>query len=305
MNDFTIFGFTISPEKYEHLLSIPQEKVFSWLEAGLNILPNLIVAIITLLLFYPFAKFAKFLTGKAYRKTAHNVAIHALAKNLVFLMVFFIGLFSALEILNLEKTVTSLLAGAGVVGLAMGLAFQEIASNFVSGVLIASRKPYGIGDIIEIQGHIGSVRSIDLRTTSLMTGPGLEVIVPNKMMITEPLINYTSTPGRRIELIVGVAYDSNLENVEFVAKNAVKDLPQLMSNLPIEFYYIAFADSSINFKLRFWVDFPGNMNFDKATHQAIINIKKAFDENGITIPYPIQTADMSLAIKQGVTSPPL
>lgn len=300
MNDFTIFGLTISPEKYEQLLGIPKEKLFSWLEAGLNILPNFVVALITLLMFYPFAKLAKWLAGKLYRKNAHNVALHGLVLNFVFLIVFFIGLFSALEILNLEKTVTSLLAGAGVIGLALGLAFQEIASNFVSGVLIASRKPYGIGDIIQIQGHIGSVTSIDLRTTSIMTGQGLEVIVPNKIMITEPMINYTSTPGRRVEIVVGVAYDSDLKKVETITKEAIKNLPQLLPNRDVEFYYFEFAASSINFKVRFWIDFPGDMNFDKSTHQAIINIKKTFDDHGITIPFPIQTADMSMAIKQDV-----
>ncbi|MEZ4846375.1 MAG: mechanosensitive ion channel [Bdellovibrionota bacterium] len=94
-------------------------------------------------------------------------------------------------------------------GLALGFAFQEIASNFVSGVIISFRKPYQIGDIIKIQSYEGSVKAIDLRYTTMTTFKGLEVIIPNKNMMTEILTNYTTTPDRRVELSIGVAYDSD------------------------------------------------------------------------------------------------
>ncbi len=286
MQIITFFGIELSPEKYEYLLNIPKEKLFGWAEAGMAILPNFAVALITLLLFYPFAKIARWVAGKIYRQKSDNILIHWLVINLVFLVVLMIGVFSALEILKLEKTVASLLAGAGVVGLAMGFAFQEIASNFVSGVLISFRKPYRVGDIVEIQGRVGSVKSIDLRTTSIMTAQGLEVIVPNKTMITDTLINYTTTPERRVELVVGVSYKDDLDKVQSITTQAVENIPERMKDHPIEFFYLSFGESSINFRLRFWIHYPGDLNFDRAIHQAVINIKKAFDENGITIPYP-------------------
>jgi small conductance mechanosensitive channel len=291
MNIITFFGFEITPEKYQYFLNIPKEKLLGWIEAGITILPNFVVAIITLLLFYPFAKFAKWLAGKIVKRTSDNVAVRSLFQNIVFLIVLMIGVFSALEILNLDKTVTSLLAGAGVIGLAMGFAFQEIASNFVSGILIAFRKPYRVGDIVEIQGRTGAVRSIELRTTSIMTAQGLEVIVPNKTMVTETLINYTSTPERRVELVVGISYQDDLEKVEYITRKAVENIPERMKDHEIEFFYQSFADSSIIFRLRFWIHYPGDLNFDRAIHNAIIRVKKAFDENGITIPYPIRTLE--------------
>lgn len=293
MDPVKIFGIIISPEKYEQLLKIPQEKLLSWLESAIAILPNFIAAIITLLLFYPFALLAKWIAGKIIKKTSDNYAIHNLFKNIVFLIVLLIGVFSALEILKLEKTVTSLLAGAGVIGLAMGFAFQEIASNFVSGILIAFRKPYRVGDIVEIQGRRGAVRSIDLRTTSIMTGDGLEMIVPNKSMITESVINYTSTPERRAEIIVGISYQSDLAKVEQITKQAVENVSQRIKDQPIEFFYQAFGPSSIDFKISFWVEYPGDRNYDRAIHQAIVSIKKAFDEHGITIPYPVRTLEFN------------
>lgn len=297
----TFLGIDLSPEKYEYLVNIPREKLFSWLEAGIAILPNFAVALITLLMFYPIAKVAKWGAGKILWRKSDNIVVKELCKNLVFLIVLMIGVFSALEILNLEKTVASLLAGAGVIGLALGFAFQEIASNFVSGVIISFRKPYQIGDIIKIQSYEGSVKSIDLRYTSLVTFEGLEVIIPNKNMMTEILTNYTTTPERRVELNVGVAYDSDLEKVERVTKTAVENLQGKIKDIPTDFFYTSFADSAITFTLRFWVTYPGQNNFNRSKHEAIIKIKKAFDENGINIPFPIQTADMSMAIKQGIT----
>lgn len=285
----TLFGIDLSPEKYEYLINIPREKLFTWLETGIAILPNFAVALITLLLFYPFAKIAKFLAGKIFFRKSDNVAVKELFKNLVFLVVLMIGVFSALEILHLEKTVASLLAGAGVIGLALGFAFQEIASNFVSGILIAFRKPYKVGDVVEVQGRRGVVRAIDLRTSSIMTGNGLEIIVPNKVMFTDTIINYTSTPERKVELVIGVSYQSDLRQVESVAVSAVENIPERIKKLPVEFFYTAFNQSSIDFKISFWAIYPGNSDYDKAIHTAIINIKEAFEKNGIEIPYPTQT----------------
>ena len=98
--------------------------------------------------------------------------------------------------------------------MALGFAFQDIAANFVSGILIAFRQPYRIGDIVEVEGYQGEVKSIDLRTTSLVTFQGIEIYIPNKEMFTKPLENYTTTPRRRLDIEVGVSYGDDLRKVE-------------------------------------------------------------------------------------------
>lgn len=285
MDPITIFGFELSPEKYEYLINIPKDKLFHWLESLMAILPNFAVAIITLLLFYPIAKAAKWVAGKFYRETTDNIVLRALVMNVVYLIVLFIGVFSALEILKLEKTVASLLAGAGVVGLAMGFAFQEIASNFVSGILISFKKPYRIDDSIEIQGKRGTVKSIGMRTTSIITGNGLEIIIPNKLMITEMLTNYSSTRKRKVEVAIGLVYGSDLEKAENVAERSVRDIPHRLDD-KTEFLLTTFGESSINGKLSFWVDCTKEANYDQALHQTIVQIKKNFEDNAIEFAYP-------------------
>ncbi len=296
MHIITFLGFEINPEKYEYLINIPREKLLSWLEAGISILPNFAMALITLLLFYPFARCAKWGAGKIFFRKTDNLAVKELFKNFVFLLVLMIGVFSALEILNLEKTVTSLLAGAGVVGLALGFAFQEIASNFVSGILITFRKPYKVGDVVEVQNRRGFVKRIDLRTTSIFTSNGLEIIIPNKTMFTDTIINYTSTPERRVELVVGISYNDDLKKVEEVVRKAIETVPEVIQSMPIDFFFLTFNQSSIDFKISFWVRYPGNSDYEKATHHAVVAIKQAFQEHNITIPYPTRNIIQSNSV---------
>jgi small conductance mechanosensitive channel len=215
-----------------------------------------------------------------------------LFSSLFSISIFIIGFFIALEILNLEKTVASILAGAGVLGLALGFAFQEIAANFVAGILIAFRKPYRIGDTIKIDGFFGQVHEINLRVTKITNIEGLDVIIPNKDMFTKPFINFTSTPKRKLILDVGVSYSDDLDKVEEVTREALKTTKNIIGS-EVEVYFKEFGDSSINLNARFWINYPNNTSYLEAKHDAVKKLKKAYDENGISIPFPIRTLDFN------------
>jgi len=267
-------------------------KLEGWIEMVIKSLPNLILSAFVVVLTIFTLKIVQKLTNKPLKSISPNLAVYQLFKKLLSIAFLSSGLFLSLEILNLEKTVTSLLAGAGVLGIALGFAFQEIASNFVSGIFIAFKGPYKIEDIVKIGDYFGTVVIIDMRTTTIRTFQGLEVIIPNKELFTKPFINYTSTPERRIDLTVGVSYGSNLELVKDVALKALEPIEERIVEYDIEFYYHEFADSSINFDIRMWIHYPGNQAFLKARSEMVIKVKKAFDENNITIPFPIRTIEM-------------
>jgi len=274
------------------------DKLVQWYELIISNIPNFIMALLVMTIFIFLAKFSKKLIKRALNKSHYNQTLIDLFLSTTHLFVILFGCFISLEILNLEKTVTSIFAGAGVIGLALGFAFQEIASNFVSGIFIALKKPYRIGDIVEIDSHTGEIVKVKMRTTSLMTFDGLEVIIPNKRMFTETFKNYTTTPKRRVDLEVGVSYGDDLEKVETVTKEAVSSIENRIKDKEVEFYYDKFDSSSVNFSIRVWIHYPGNQSYLKTRHQMIKNIKKAFDANNITIPFPIRTMDFG--IKGGV-----
>lgn len=278
----------------EKTLALIAEKLVSWYEALIAHIPNILIALIVFVFFNWLGKNLKKLVGQHLPKVSPNKSINSLAQNIIFIIVLLLGGFIGLEIVGLDKAVTSILAGAGVLGIALGFAFQEIASNFISGILIALQEPYKLGDVVEIEGTLGTVTDIQLRTTTITTFQGLEVYIPNKDMFTKAIINFTSTPKRRVDLEVGISYGEDLERVEEVSKKALEDLECLAPGHEIEFFYNGFGDSSINFQARYWINYAGGLDYVKAKHQGVMAIKKAFDQNDITIPFPIRTLDFGI-----------
>ena len=274
------------------IFSLLEERLVSWYEIVIKSIPNIIASIFIILIFIFLAKLARKVFSKVLPRISKNEAVTSLLDTIIYFIIILIGFFVSLEILHLDKTVTSLLAGAGVLGLALGFAFQEIASNFVSGIFIAFREPYKLGDIVQLDQHFGKITNINLRTTSITTFQGLEIIIPNKHMFTKPFTNFTTTPKRRIDIEVGVSYEDDLEKVEKVTKEALLNINEIINDEEPEVFFKEVSDSSINLVARIWIHYPENQAFLKARHKAIINIKKHYDKNGISIPFPIRTIVM-------------
>ena len=270
------------------------DKIESWLEQLIVLLPNLVIAIIVALLFIVIAKTVRNLSGKVLHRISHNHAVNNLLITVTYVTVLTIGFFVALTIVGLDGAVTSLLAGVGIVGLALGFAFQDIAANFISGVLIAVGQPFRVGDIIKSGDNFGTVTNINLRTTTVRTFQGIEVLIPNKNLFQEVVENYTNTRDRRVDLAVGVSYGDDLEKVKNLTVEAIKPLDSIDSRREVSLFYTEFGDSSINFSVRFWAKTAGQADFLQAQSDGIMAIKKVFDENDITIPFPIRTLDFGI-----------
>ena len=271
------------------------DKLLGWLDTFVLMLPNLGVAILIGVLFFFIAKYGRKLVSTLMLKVTDSKAIVKLTSNIAVALISLAGLFIALSILHLDKTVTSILAGAGVVGLAVGLAFQSPILNMFSGIIMSVRKIVRIGDHIESNGYEGIVDKINLREVKLKLFTGESVTIPNKMIVQNPLKNFTVNCERRLDLGCGVSYNADLEEVEKIAINAISESEiQRDESKEVELMYHSFGGSSIDFNLRIWLNICDKHSYLKAQSQAIIAIKKAFDKNGIEIPYPIRTLDFPL-----------
>jgi small-conductance mechanosensitive channel len=269
-------------------------KVETWITGFIEMLPNLVVALLILIVFYVLGKFARKAVTNLLTRVSANKTITNLLETIIGTAILGIGIFIALSVLQLDGAVTSLLAGAGIIGLALGFAFQDIASNFISGVILSIRHPFGIGDIISTNDYYGTVSKLNLRNTIIRTVTGQLVYVPNKKVFENPLENFTATGERRIDLSCGISYGDDLEKARNVATEAVDGVDNVLSARGVEFYFDEFGSSSINFKIRFWVAFATNPDFWHARSEAIIAISKAFDQNDIMIPFPIRTLDFGI-----------
>lgn len=275
-------------------LSLVSDKMETWINGFIAMLPNLLGAILVLIVFFLLARLLRRGTQKLFSRFSANQAVAGLFSTIMYMLTLAAGLFVALGILELDKTVTSLLAGVGIVGLALGFAFQDIASNFISGVFIAFRQPFKVGDIIENEDYLGTVKDINLRITTITTFQGLEVLIPNKQLFQNVVINYTNTEDRRVDLPVGVSYGDDLAKVKKITLEAVKKLESIDQSKDISLFFNEFGSSSINFSLRFWAKSPRQPDYLKAQSDAIMAIQDAYNANDITIPFPIRTLDFGI-----------
>lgn len=173
------------------------------------------------------------------------------------------------------------------VAFGIGFALKDLIMNFLAGIMILVGRHFTIGDFISVGGTLGKVVEIQSRVTILQAIDGTKVIVPNSEMFKKQVTSFTSNPFRRIELVVGVDYRQNLENVLKVCMSVLKSTKGVLLEPKPAVLISEFAESSINIKMKAWVSSTGG--WIKIKSNLAKNLKKKFDEYGIVIPWPIRT----------------
>ena len=178
---------------------------------------------------------------------------------------------------------TSFVAILAAAGLAIGMALSGTLQNFAGGVMILILKPFKVGDYIESQGHGGVVKEIQIFHTILETFDGRTIILPNAPVSNGSLVNKSTKPVRRVDMIFGIGYGDDIDKARKVIKDYVDSDSRVLKDPAYDILVSELGDSSVNFAVRLWVnsaDYWG-VKFDTTE-----NIKKAFDKNGISIPFP-------------------
>ncbi|TQD39387.1 mechanosensitive ion channel family protein [Haloflavibacter putidus] len=267
------------------------DKMAGWVDSIVLNLPNFILAILVFILFIVIAKYIGKLLNRIliHRHIQHSVRFIII--KIIKVIIIGIGFFVALDILNLDKMLTSVLGAAGVLGLAVGFAVQGTLNNTVSGIILSFLPEIRIGDWVETNGYAGEVLEVNLRNIVIKESDNNHVVIPNSKIVEDTFKNYSRTQRSRVFLEVGVGYESDLPKVQKLALKAVQDKFSPQGEEKVEFAYTEFGDSSINFVIRFWTDVSKQRDILFAKHEAILAIKKTFDENDINIPFPIRTLD--------------
>ncbi|MEZ5014095.1 MAG: mechanosensitive ion channel [Chitinophagales bacterium] len=267
-------------------------KFSDWGDSFVNALPNMIAAMAVVILFIILSRYVRKLATTIMHRRSGNPAVATVMAGFISIIFVFIGIFIALGILGLDQTVSSLLAGAGILGLVLGLALQDTLSSAVAGIVMTTRKSYRVGDFVESNGYLGTITEINLRNTTILQTNGAEVKLPNKIVLGNPLINYSLRGELRVEIQVGISYNDDLDLAEKVCHETIKNKVEHNAKKPIEVYFTQFGDSSIGIRIRFWIERYRQADRYHAESEAIKAIKKAFAANNISIPYPIQTIQL-------------
>lgn len=206
---------------------------------------------------------------KSFIKSILNVGVHAFLITICLL------------IMGVKES--SLLAFFGTLGIGVGLALKDNLSNFAGGIIILLFKTYKVGDEVNISDEMGYIDDIDIFSTTIKTHNNDLVMIPNGMIISNKVINYTKTPIRRLKFIIGIAYDADID----VARKALEDLlrenPLVLKKPAVYSHVDSYGDSSINIALKGWTS---NENYWTVYKETMNGIKKALDNVNVEIPFP-------------------
>lgn len=235
-------------------------------------------------------------------RVSERPLLRSVVGGLVHGAVFVTGLLIALELLDATSLVGAVVGTAGVFGLAVGFAFQDIVENYLAGVLLAIQQPFAKDDFIEVSGTAGSVVRMTSRNTLLLSADGNHVFIPNATVFKNQMINYTRNPERRFDFAVGVGVDEDLAEVIRVGIATLADMVGVADTPSPSIRIEALGDSSVVVRVYGWVDQTQHSYLAVRT-EAIRRIKEAFDAAGFDMPEPIYRVSMTQAT-QPKKSPP-
>ena len=264
-------------------------------EGIISLLPSLVIALLFLIFTWIVARFATNIADRLTSKMAMRPSLQELVETLAKIAIWTIGLLIALTILLPDLTPGSLIAGLGVGTVAIGFAFQDIFENFLAGILIMIREKMRIGDYISCEGIEGRVEQIMLRETHVRKLSNELTIVPNSILFKNPVEILTDMEQRRHEVVVGVSYDTDLEEARSVIRAALESGDIVDDKKPVDIFACEFNSSSIDFKLRWW---SGSTQRDMHESRDLVirAVKRALDDAGIEIPFPYITHTFKEAI---------
>ena len=213
-------------------------------------------------------------------------------------LIWLIGIFVAVELLNVDLTALTVVAGA--LGIGIGFGLQNVVNNLVSGVVLLLEQPVRFRDRVSVENVEGQVENINFRATTILTNDNISIIVPNSQFINQAVINWShGDPRIRVHVPVGVAYGSDVELVTETLLAVAHAQPDVLARPETEVRFLAFGESSLNFELLVWSDEPPN--YHRLHSRLNYAIEAAFREKGIVIPFPQTDVHLKIPTVQDLT----
>ena len=261
----------------EEVTSIP-ETLQELLVRLVNAVPALISALVIFFLSLYIAGLSRRAVLRALKLRNANAQVTEMLMKLTQWSVLTMGTIIALQ--QVGFNVTAFLAGLGIVGFTIGFALQDVSKNFISGLLLLIQQPFNIGETIEVTGFTGKVVAIDMRATEIHTGDGRVVLIPNANVFTNPITNHSRTGARRVDLVLKVTSDNDLEAVREAVLQASSSVPGLREQPPPVVNFSTIEFHTVEMQVYYWID-TNQTDLLLARDAGLTAIKRALDPAGI------------------------
>jgi small-conductance mechanosensitive channel len=258
-------------------------------ERFLFLLPNLFFALIILVIAFLLSSKIRSLLSSKFSGKAHDQITAEYIAIVAKWAIVIVGILLACQALGLSGIAGGLLAGAGVSAIVVGFAFKDIAQNFLAGLILAFNRPFNVNDTVQINEVTGKVAGLDLRTTHIRTFDSKDVYIPNGMIITSPITNYTRNGLIRLDFIVGIDYNDDIAEATLLIEETALGVKGVLQKDPPYVVVDELATNTVNLKVFFWTETD---DYKKGVLQLkgkiMLEVKKALLANGFGLPANIQ-----------------
>lgn len=263
-------------------MEIQVEKFIQFItDALLKFIPNLIGAILLLVIGVFVCRFIRKIISRMMIKRAVDITVQTFVNQLIRWVLYILLLLAVIQKLGIPAS--SLLGALTASAVAIGLALQGSLSNFAGGIMLLILKPFKIGDVIQAKGETGTVQKISMFYTILNKFGNEQVIIPNGPLFADNIINFSAEQKRRIKILVGISYGSNLQMAKEILLRIAQENNLVLKEISPVVFVEELAESSVNISLRVWTL---SENYWDTYFGILEKIKKEFDTNNIEIPFP-------------------
>jgi small conductance mechanosensitive channel len=198
-------------------------------------------------------------------------------------IILLVGLYIIFQVAGLTSIALTVLGGTGLLGLILGIAFQDITENFLASIFLSVQTPFEAGDLVDIAGIMGFVQRLTTRATILMTQDGNHVQIPNSTVYQSNIYNYTSNPNRREDFVVGISYDDSVANAQEIALRVLEGHPAVLDEPEPWVLVESLGSATVNLRIYFWLD-GSRYSWQKVKSSVIRLVKRAYEYAGIEMP---------------------
>lgn len=267
------------------------DRLYTYYNAFLRSVPRIGMALLLLIVGFFIANWLANVIGSKIKRESHDPLMSGFLMKAIKLILFIVIFLLSLNVAGLDNIAGAIVATAGASALVIGFAFKDIAENFLAGIILAFNRPFQVDDTVQIENVFGKVRTMEFRYTKITTFDGKNVYIPNSDVLTKPVFNYTEDGFFRLDFIVGIAYENDIEKAKKIIHECFNDDPDVINDEA----HVSFvtedelAASTVNLKVLFWVTTEDFRRGSLITRGKLIqNVKTKLEAQGFNLPADIR-----------------